>query len=384
MLHALPGDLLYLCTDLVTGKSIPLLLGITLLPLDHWLTAMVLILGALSGTLYSAWVARNVCNLSSPIVAFGNMAVQTVFAIFSSISLAFQISTAITPTGIVLSCIPAFCVIAQPYPQRHSTALLALALNACFFYVSMITGIMRSLDFEAVSHLNLLHTRTLMGVDEPVSRMGLMHARTLMSLGMIDQLADTVWRVVTRSVLIFVLAFYASVQHAPLQAYIGKHLEKPLMDPVYASRFIASNPLYCSFASLCAAWIRCFVWLGVTFFHNNALHLIIENQRRREWPWVCCYLYMTALLFSAGWSWTQLTEQVLPCFFMNLPEKWEYWKPPGGTFTQRMKLPVLTVIVAFSAYYHQSDPWILIVLALVLSVVTITSALVSLGQDAGL
>ena len=369
MLHALPGDLLYLCTDLVTGKSIPLLLGITILPLDHWLAAMVLVLGALSGTLYSAWAARSVSNLSSPVYAFGNMAVQTAFSIFASTSLALSISTAILPSGIVLSCIPAFCVIAQPYPQRHSTALLALALNFGFFYVAMITGIIRTLDERAVFsfYMHLAHARSLLGyASQDMTQ----------SLQMIDHLADTVWRVVSRSVQLFILAFYASTQHAPLQAYIGKHLEKPLMDPIYTSRYIASSPLYCSFASLCAAWIRCFVWLGVTFFHNNALHLIVENQRRSEWPWVCCYLYMTALLFSAGWSWTQLTEQVLPCLTMNLPERL--------AFSQRLRLPALTIIMAFSAYYHVSDPWVLIGMAQLLAILTIVCALASLGQDAGL
>ena len=367
MLHALPGDLLYLCTDLVTGKSIPLLLGITTLPLDHWLTAIVLILGALSGSLYSAWVARSVCNLSSPVYAFGNMAVQKAFAIFASVSLALSISTAIMPSGIVLSCIPAFCVVAQPYPQRHSTALLAIALNFGFFYVAMITGIMRSLDAREVSHMHLVHARSLLG------RQG---QDTTHALDMIDHLANTVWRVVSRSVHLFVLAFYASTQHAPLQAYIGKHPDKPEINPVYTSRFVSSSPLYCSFASLCAAWIRCVVWLGVTFFHNNALHLIVENQRRHEWPWMCCYLYMTALLFSAGWSWTQLTEQVLPCLALNIPQY--------PTLSRRHKLPALTIIMALSAYYHMSDPWVLIIMAHLLAFLAIASALASLGQDAGL
>jgi len=51
----IPLDVLFVLSDLLSGKSIPVLVGIARLPVDQFLAGAVLSLGALAGALFSAY-----------------------------------------------------------------------------------------------------------------------------------------------------------------------------------------------------------------------------------------------------------------------------------------------------------------------------------------
>jgi len=78
------------------------------------------------------------------------------------------------------------------------------------------------------------------------------------------------------------------------------------------------------------------------FLQENTLHAILENDDSRGgWDWFCCSAYMTALLYSACWTATQVREQVVPRFCL--------------VESTSIKLRLLVVVFAVSALFRQRD-----------------------------
>jgi hypothetical protein len=111
---------------------------------------------------------------------------------------------------------------------------------------------------------------------------------------------------------------------------------------------------------LLSAWIRLCVWYCVCYFHNNSMHVILENNRERDWDWLCCYFYMTTLLFSAAWTWTQLGEQILPCLMLSgRRDLLREGKQKEAGVSQRQRILALVTVTAFAALYQQGSPEVL-------------------------
>jgi hypothetical protein len=64
MIKSVPPDLLYLCAELVTGKSVPVLVGITRLPIGQALAWAMVTLGAVAGTLFSVYASRRASGIA--------------------------------------------------------------------------------------------------------------------------------------------------------------------------------------------------------------------------------------------------------------------------------------------------------------------------------
>ena len=79
--HA-PWDVLCVGSELLTGKSIPVLMGIVQLPIDRRLAYLVLSLGAVVGTLFSVYASRAVTGMTT--LGFSNRLVQLSFSLFLS------------------------------------------------------------------------------------------------------------------------------------------------------------------------------------------------------------------------------------------------------------------------------------------------------------
>ena len=192
-------DVLYICAELVTGKSIPVLVGITRLPVDQFLAWLMLFFGAVFGTLFSVYSSRAVAGMT--LLGFTNRMVQLGFSLCLSLSMLLSVSKGIhAGRGVVLCLIPAFCIVAQNLPQRDSTALLSFALCCVLFYASMITA-------PTVIVMD--------GQPWPATSGEKTHGIS----------------VVSRSLQLFLLAFYACIQHAPTQVLvrscnIGRHSAK--------------------------------------------------------------------------------------------------------------------------------------------------------------
>lgn len=323
MISAVPADILYVCAELMTGKSIPVLVGLTRLPVGQGLAWLMVCIGALVGTGFSLLVARETRTLS--LLSFANRLLQLCYSLGLSVSMLLSIARAVhAERGVALAVIPVFCLLVQPLPQRHSTALVSFLLCGVTFYVC---AIMAAVDDRSAAFRPAALSRRVPPL-QPV-------ASPVMGP---DTVALTVTQVILRALQLFLLGLYASIQHAPTQLYFdtvggGR--------PVYASHHHANHTPYFVFVGMISAWIRVCVWSGVCFFQDNPLHAMLENSVRSDTAsWPCCIVYMTALLYSACWTATQIREQVLPRFF----------DVGGGG------LHWLVIVVALATLFRQRDP----------------------------
>lgn len=310
-------DVMVISSDLITGKSIPVLVGITRLPVDQLLACTVLSMGALAGALFSFYSSHHAQGMHP--LGHLNRLLQLLFALFLSLSLHLSLSRGIHyARGVILSLVPAFCVVAQSLPQRAVTAWIAfLAAVGVYAYVGSIP----------------------VPVSSEPSPGGLLLPNVLLGLGGVDDVTG-VWDVVLRALLLFVLAFYACVQHAPTQLYCSDASDK---HAAYASHAHAQSRHYCLFVGLVSALVRVCVWYRVCLFQDNTLHVMLENDLSRGgWDWAGCALYSAVLLYSACWTATQIREQVLPLPVLSVVSV------PG-------RLKLLVCVLALAALYRQRD-----------------------------
>jgi hypothetical protein len=346
MIQAVPSDILYICAELMTGKSIPVLVAITRLPVGQGLAWVMVCLGGLAGTCFSVLVTHETRTLS--LISFTNRLLQLCFSVGLSISLLLSIANGIHPErGVALAVIPAFCLLAQPLPQRHSTALVSFLLCCATFYVC---AIMAAVDEGRVAS----HPSHLL----PAARQAASaHAAK-------DGLTLTVPQIISRALQLFALAFYACIQHAPTQIYFETTENAR---PNYASHHHANHVPYSFFIGMVGGWLRVCVWSGLCFFQDNPLHAMLENSvRADEWSWPCCIIYMTTLLFSACWTSTQIKEQIIPRFISGRSNV-------GIGFIKG-----LVLAIAVAAVFRQRDPDAMFYAANVLMGVSILSAILTL------
>jgi hypothetical protein len=317
IIHSAPLDLLYICAELMTGKSIPVLVGITRLPVGQGLAWISVAMGAVTGTCFSVLVARRTCTLS--LLSFINRFLQLSFSLGLSVSLLLSLAKGVhVEHGVSLVVIPAFCVAIQGLPQRHSTALVAFLLCIGTFYVCTVTSVVD----EGNEVLMKMKGNHAAASSSPVRRLSSQHA---MLVTPPPPVALTLQEIVLRALQLFALGFYASIQHAPTQVYFDTHHCHPVPlqhRPVYASYHHSNLVTYSFFIGLVCSWVRVCAWSVVCFMQDNKLHLMLENDRPDSWDWVCCALYITTLLYSACWTATQLKEQVLPRFCIESEAAW--------------------------------------------------------------
>jgi hypothetical protein len=307
-------DVFLLSSDFTSGKSIPVLVAITRLPIDQFLAGVMLTMGAIGGSLFSHYTARFARALHP--LAHANRCVQLFFALFLSLSLSLSLARGIQyMRGVILSIIPAFCVVSQTLPQRASTPWVAILVSLVAYWYCM------TIPIQAAEFPNLSGPSVLQGLN----------------LGSPEEEAAGVWDVVLRAFQLFVLAFYACVQHGPIQVYF---FTKQDPDAAYTSWAYAKSPHYALFVCLFSGFFRVCVWYGVVFFQNNTLHAMLENDLSRGgWDWAGCVLYTSALLYSACWTATQIREQVLPFFKLSIGIK------------------LLVTALALAAIHRQRDAW---------------------------
>lgn len=316
-------DVFLLSSDFTSGKSIPVLVGITRLPIDQFLACVMLAMGAIGGALFSHYTARFARSLHP--LAHTNRCIQLFFALFLSLSLSLSLARGIQyMRGVILSIVPAFCVISQPLPQRASTPWVAILVSLVAYWYCMAVPIQTSevlaVDMSTLRGPSVLHGLNLDSPEEEVAG---------------------VWDVVLRALQLFALAFYACVQHGPTEVYF---LARQDPDAVYTSWAYAKSPHYALFVCLFSGLLRVCVWYGVVFFQNNTLHVMLENDLSRGgWDWAGCVLYSAALLYSACWTASQIREQVLPFFKLS------------GSVPARIKL--LVAALALAAIHRQRDAW---------------------------
>ena len=315
-------DVAVVSSDLITGKSVPVLVGIARLPIDQFLACTVLTLGALAGAFFSFYSSGHTQGMH-PLGHLNRLA-QMLFSLFLSLSLHLALSRGVHYVhGVVLSLIPAFCVVSQSLPQRAMTAHVAILASLLAYLYCVNAPVPAAADdpFPGDEGGGLLSV--LQGLNEAEDR------------------ASGVWDVLLRALLLFVLAFYACVQHAPTQVYCSDGED---VCAVYASHAHTQSRHYSLFVGLVSALLRVSVWYWVCLRQNNTLHVMLENDLSRgNWDWASYALYSGVLLFSACWTATQVREQVLPLLTVF----------PSASATGRLRL--LVCVLALAALYRQRD-----------------------------
>lgn len=306
------GDFLYASSDLLSGKSLPLLVGITRLPIDQLLLSLVLFMGALAGALFSVYAVR-ITDARHPLVR-ANHIVQAAASLFFTLSMALSVARGIHyERGIILSLIPAFCAVTQAVPLRESTYLVALLLAVflspfCFFAPAPASASPLLEQFQLPS--------VLQGLNPSASP---------------EDTAAGVLGVLGRALYLFVLAFYACVQHAPAESSVSSQAR--LLSHLYRH-----DTPYALLVCLGSAWLRLLIWYFVGFRGDNTMHLVLENDLSRgAWHPLVCVCFTIILLYSACWTATLLREELLP---MD---------------RQPNRLRLVAAVLCLAAYYRQRD-----------------------------
>lgn len=331
----IPLDVLFVLSDLLTGKSVPVLVGIARLPVDQFLVGVVLSMGALAGALFSVYAC--VSTDRGHRLARWNRVLQACYGLVLSLSLALSLARGIHyQRGIILSLAPAFCLVAQTLSQRESAALLGLLLFVPALAIGLSSPVPSGQQVEALIVL-------------PSVLRGLNPSSPL------EEEAVGVWEVLGRALQLFVLAFYASVQHA-LPADSDSHTG--VFQP---SRAFLALPVYALFVSLVGALVRVVVWYLVCYVQDNALHLMLENDLSRgAWAWPACVAYTVVLLYASVAAASQIRDQLLRL------------EAPAG------RLKFVACALALAALYRQRDPAILFVATGALAGVSVAVAALTL------
>lgn len=272
-------DVGYLTSDLLTGKSLPVLTAIALLPLDPSLLGTMVLLGVFGGTVVTlthAWAPPPPGSL-----AWGARFVNLFFAAFLDVS--FCMHVAARSGASAYWAIPAFAVGMQALPERPSTPVVLGTLTVALFYLSVFET-----ATHTVRHPSVSISRRLLAVYDPLPlpEPGLHEDahRVLDSLG--------------ASLLVLALTFYASVCHGPL---VGQR---------YTSPAFARGRWYTVAVCTAAGLTRAYTYVATAFFQDHALHVLLDGSGRPPEPWTA-WLYQATLMYSAAWACSQLTEQVL-------------------------------------------------------------------------
>ena len=269
---------------------------------------------------------------SLSLLSCGNRLLQLCFSLGLSLSLLLSLANCIHPErGGSFTVIPAFCLATLTLPQRPSTALVSAGLCVLVFYMCILT------DAGAMNPT----VPAKKGEAQPAT----------LSLG----------EVVQRAVQLFVLAFYACVQHAPTQVYFDLRWLKP----AYTSYHYATHAGYTLVIGLITGWIRVCVFTAVCFMRDNVLHAMLEAQHGAV-GWPCAIVYMTALLFSASWTATQLREQVLPRF---------------GLESEVDRVKVLVCVAALAVIHRQRSPSVMFYTTDALAGIAVVTALVHISPE---
>jgi hypothetical protein len=253
------------------------------------------------------------------VLGSGNRLLQQSFSLFLSLSLLLSVARGIHyERGMVLSIVPSFAVTLFALPQNRVPGIISFLLACALLTVCSNTPVRASLDDAIASGVN---THVLSGTLLPPSHTA-------------KEESSSVWQIVLRALQLFLLALYASLQHAPTQIYFqatpGSGDDEPQRGRAhrhvhhhhhyhdhealaFASHHHARDTHYAILVGLASALLRVTFWYILCFFQNNTMHVMLENDHSRGgWDWACCALYITTLLFAACWTATQITEQVLP------------------------------------------------------------------------
>ena len=279
MLDAFFVDLNYLASDLVTGKSLPILVAASVIPLDPNLLGTMIMAGVSLGcvvNLARAWRPLPAHPVTNWAVRFANH----LFSVFLSASFALRVARILHPSGVSLSVLPMFCVIVQHTPERPSTPFTLLVLSLTLFWAGI------AFEFEAfrpegpdhVHASQALLRRSLLAFSRQewqASRQsaGLTGSMAGVSQGVVSRIlpepaSQGLWDSLRYSLLIVALSFYATVQHGPIHSYALDSPAPGASPPrKYMSIQFLYSRVYAIWPTVCAGLLRAYVYLRTAWLY---------------------------------------------------------------------------------------------------------------------
>jgi hypothetical protein len=213
MLDVLVSDVLFLSSDLLTGKSLPLLVGITVLPIDRHLLGMILGLGVATGLSFTIWSAR-VATTMIPAMFFLKL-VNLGFSMFLSISFFLRLGMCVDSAALGLAVVPVFILHMQKLPERPSTHLILFFLTMILFWVGLLSELPRHHHDVSIQPV----MRRLMALNRMQWQQH--HLMALPAPSVVTPDGPSALVTFFRVLLLYILAFYASVHHGPTQVYFS-------------------------------------------------------------------------------------------------------------------------------------------------------------------
>ena len=363
MLDVFATDVMYLSSDLLTGKSLPLLLSAATMPIDLALLGTVLALGVACGTLHTLWDAQRAADRIGWRACTRSL-LQHLFHAW--LSLAFWLllagrvhDGAQLRQAVTLLLVPCYALVTKTLPPGSCTVLVAFLLNAgvlLFCFLDPLThahAVHDSPVLESVTHdLPALESvphrghapvlrfqvqqgprsRHLLAAQRTEAEQEVTDAQHLLALHRAPHREprhasdapdpprhasdapnplQTVWR----ALFLFLLALHASTQHGPL----GHHyavVGGATGSRKYASIHLAINARYASVVGATAFLVRLLAYLLFVHARRSVAHGLLDDlvQRaplRASVHSVCAWVYQAALLYSATWSCTLAAAQGL-------------------------------------------------------------------------
>lgn len=311
-------DLNYLASDLVSGKSLPILIAVSTLNLDPNLMGTMVVVGVLLGTASTLLITAPAPNV---VLTWAVRALNHAFGALLSLAFLARIAGRVHPSGDVLALLPAFCVALQPVQERPSTPFALLVLSLALFWAGIL--------YEFDPAQPVAHSRKLLALsrhDWYAQR----HPNHYHPRLAPDAPTQSVYDSARYSLTVLALAFYASAQHGPIRADSRS----------YTSPLFLAHRAYAVWPALSAAMLRAYVYLRTGWLHGNPMHISLEHDPALEdLSMLCTWIHMVVLLYSAAWTLTQLADQVLTVV-------------PGS------HRPNATALILALAYlFRWRDPW---------------------------
>lgn len=296
-------DTVYLSTDFLSGKGVPVLIASVLLPLDRNLLGTVVLVGSLAGSLWNVVQARRM--KTQQLLHWFHKLLHYCFSFFLSVS--FFLKLSINPS---ICPIPLFFT-SLLYVPDIPVSQFVVFISSCFVF---ITGMFYEAE-NKFKPVPIQAQRELMAL--PHNPHYLMQYEEVQSVSVSHNFAY--------SIVVLLLSFYSSIHHS-LEPKSNLSVE-----------FVV-NPLYSFWPACSAGLLRSYVVMRVAWVHTNLLHQMIEGRNLED-----AGFWLTLLLFSSAWNGTLLTEQILT-----------FW--PGDRFERRMRVTAL--LICFSYLFLWEDPWV--------------------------
>lgn len=307
-------DFLYLSSDLISGKSIPVLIAITVFPMDPHLLGTLVLMGATVGSVLNF---HKTCRMTRNIVLDWMLrSIHLSVSIFLSVSflsklLAMMMIEESQDNGLLLGTIPAFWVVIQGVPEKPCTLLVLFAVSFVLFYISILV----SPDILVVDQHQYSHNqRQLASWDNSHNNRHLQaihryewHKHPILKQQSAPQApmaavmqtpAQEIGTMLPQSIYIFLLTIYATTQHGPLYSFTNK----------YCSPTLLFHRGYALFTCFCVGMFRAYIYISIGWIHQNLVHIILEGHSHII---SSIWWYVVVLLYSITWNITQMSQQML-------------------------------------------------------------------------